>query len=303
MHPQVIGIVNITEDSFSDGGKFLASDAAIVHAEKLLNDGADIVDLGPAASNPDALGVSAEEEMDRIDPVLTALTARNASISIDSFLQATQRFAIGRGAAFLNDTQGFPDPAFYPELASASCKLIVMHAVHGRGRAKRLDAPADGVWDAILSFFDKRICALLSAGVAADRIIVDPGMGWFLSDRPAASLSVLGSLYRLKSAFDLPVLVSVSRKSFLRRIVQKEVSEMGPASLAAELCAATAGADYIRTHDVAALKDGLRVMAAIAAATNSVDAWSPTAHEGIRAACRPNCGENFPGQPQPTGRG
>ena len=129
-----------------------------------------------------------------------------------------QRFAIARGVAFLNDIQGFPDPSFYPELAAASCRLVVMHAVHGRGRAQRVELSADEVWDRIHIFFADRVQALERGGIARERLILDPGMGFFLSSRPEASLRVLAGLDRLKQAFGLPVLVSVSRKSFLRAV-------------------------------------------------------------------------------------
>jgi dihydropteroate synthase type 2 len=267
--PILFGIVNITEDSFSDGGAFLAASAAVAQARKLLADGAEIIDLGPAASNPDALAVPPDEEIRRLDPVITALTELGAQISIDSFLPETQRYALSRGVAFLNDIQGFPDAALYPALASAACKLIVMHSVQRRGSATRRDVPADDMLEHILRFFEQRLGALERAGVARERIIIDPGMGYFLSTRPETSLRVLANLSRLKGAFGLPILVSVSRKSFLRVITGRAAADAGHATLAAEICAALAGADYIRTHDAAALRDGLRVLGALASEEGS----------------------------------
>jgi dihydropteroate synthase len=263
--PRIVGILNVTEDSFSDGGKFLSALAAIVHARKLLADGAEIIDLGPAASNPNAKRVDAEEEIRRLDPVIDALQALDAPVSVDSFLVETQRYAISRGAAFLNDIQGFPHGSFYPELASSTCKLIVMHAVQGAGPARRLAIPAGEIWDRVLRFFEQRLKALVSGGIALDRIILDPGMGYFLSSSPEASLCVLANLSRLKRAFDLPTLVSVSRKSFLRATASQHTAGLGSATIAAELCAALAGANYLRTHDAGALKNALRVVEAIAA--------------------------------------
>src|SRR6516164_8841561 len=127
--PCLFGIVNITEDSFSDGGRYLDPSAAIAHARA----------LGTAASNVDAQPVSAAEEIRRLDPVIAALASEDTQISVDSFLPEVQRFAIDSGVAFLNDIQGFPDPSFYPQLAAASCRLVVMHAVQGRGRAQRME--------------------------------------------------------------------------------------------------------------------------------------------------------------------
>lgn len=262
--PVLFGIVNITEDSFSDGGRFLDPVAAIARARALAAAGAAAIDLGAAASNVDAKPVPPEEEIRRLDPVVAALAADGIPVSVDSFAPPVQRFAIGRGVAYLNDIQGFPDPALYPELAAASCRLVVMHAVQGRGRARRLELSPDEVWRRIHDFFSARIAALTAAGIARERLILDPGMGFFLSSRPEASLRVLAALGELKRAFGLPVLVSVSRKSFLRALTGRDAAaEMGPASLGAELFAAAAGADYIRTHDPGALGDALRIDAAL----------------------------------------
>lgn len=265
--PTLLGIINVTEDSFSDGGRFLDRAAALDHARALAAAGAHIIELGAAASNVDAKPVTAAEEIGRLDPLISALKADATPVSVDSFLPEVQRFAIARGVDFLNDIQGFPDPSRYQELAAARCRLVVMHAVQGRGRAQRLELSADQVWDRISTFFTERIAALEQAGVARERIVIDPGMGFFLSSRPEASLGVLARLGELKRAFDLPVLVSVSRKSFLRVIARKSsAAELGAATLAAELFAAEHGADYIRTHDPGALADGLRVVAALRAA-------------------------------------
>jgi dihydropteroate synthase type 2 len=262
--PCIFGIVNITEDSFSDGGRYLDPAAAIAHARALAGAGADVIDLGAAASNIDAKPVSAAAEIARLDPVIAALAADNIPISVDSCLPEVQRFAITRGAAFLNDIRGFPDPSFYPELAAAGARLVVMHAVQNQGRAQPVELSADEVWDRIHGFFGKRLEALGRAGIARERLILDPGMGFFLSTRPEASLRVLAGFGRLKQEFGLPVLISVSRKSFLRAVTGRPAaSEAGPATLAAELYAAATGADFIRTHDAAALRDGLKIVSAL----------------------------------------
>jgi dihydropteroate synthase type 2 len=262
--PTILGVVNVTEDSFSDGGRFLDTAAALAHARTLMAAGAHIIDVGAAASNVDAKPVAAAEEIRRLDPLLAALAADGTPVSVDSFVPEVQRFAIARGAAFLNDIQGFPDPSYYPALAAARCRLVVMHAVQGRGRAQRLELTADQVWDRVNAFFASRVRALEDAGISRGRLILDPGMGFFLSSRPEASLRVLAGLDRLKQAFGLPVLVSMSRKSFLRAVTGRAgAAELGAATLAAELFAAEQGADYIRTHDPAALADGLKVIAAL----------------------------------------
>jgi dihydropteroate synthase type 2 len=265
--PCLIGIVNITEDSFSDGGRYLDAAAAIAHARALAAAGAAVVDLGAAASNVAAKPVDADEEIRRLEPVIAALAGDGTAVSVDSFRPEVQRFAIARGVAYLNDIQGFPDPALYPALAAAHCRLVVMHAVQGSGRARQLALTPAAVWAHIHEFFMTRLRALEEAGIARDRLILDPGMGFFLSSRPEASLQVLAGLSRLKRDFGLPVLVSVSRKSFLRALTGRTAAELGAATLAAELYAAAAGADFIRTHDPGPLTDGLAVMRALHAAT------------------------------------
>jgi dihydropteroate synthase type 2 len=262
--PKLLGIVNITEDSFSDGGRYLDTAAAIAAARRLVAEGADVIDLGAAASNVAAKPVPPEDEIRRLEPVIAALQADGIAISVDSFAPETQRFALHCGVDFLNDIQGFPNPALYPVLAAARCRLVVMHAVQGRGRAQHVALPAAEIWSRIEEFFAARIAALETGGVSRDRLILDPGMGFFLSSDATASLCVLARLDRLKRRFGVPVLVSVSRKSFLGAVTgHREPGALGPATLAAELYAAAKGADFIRTHDPGALRDALKVMAAL----------------------------------------
>lgn len=264
--PLLVGIVNITADSFSDGGRFLDPAAAIAQARRLAADGADIVELGAAASNVAASPVAPEEEIRRLDPVISALSGSGAALAIDTSAPKTQRFALARGVAYLNDIRGFPDPSVYHDLVAGHCRLVVMHAVEGEDRARRVDLDADAVWQRIEVFFADRVTRLEGAGIARERLILDPGMGLFLSTRPEASLRVLTSFDQLKRRFGLPIMVSVSRKSFLGAITGRAApAERGPATLAAELYAAAHGADYIRTHDPAALRDALAVTAALAA--------------------------------------
>ena len=257
--PILFGIVNITPDSFSDGGQFLRSEDAIAHGRALLDSGADVLDLGPAASSVDATEVGADEEIRRLGPVLQAFEGLADRISIDSYQTEVQRYALRRGVAYLNDIHGFSDPTLYPELAASPCRLVVMHAVQAKGLATRIALSADEVWDSIDDFFGRRIAQLTAAGIDRSRLILDPGMGYFLSSIPDASVEVLAGIARLKRAFGLPVLISVSRKSFLRRLVDKQPNAAGPATLAAELYAAREGVDFIRTHDPAALRDALVV--------------------------------------------
>lgn len=258
MSPVLLGILNITEDSFSDGNKYLDPEAALAHGRALAKHAA-ILDIGAASSNPDAKPVPADVEIARMTPVVAALKDEIA-ISIDSFSPEVQRWALAQRVPYLNDIQGFPFPDIYPELAASETKLIVMHSVQGLGRATRVRVPPEEIYDRIVAFFESRVAALIAAGVARERLILDPGMGLFLGTAREASFTALRRIDDLKRRFDLPVLVSVSRKSFLRRLVGREASEAGPVTLAAELFAARKGADYIRTHDPGALKDALLVL-------------------------------------------
>lgn len=258
MTARVMGIVNITDDSFSDGGRYRDAAVALDYARRLLREGADLVDLGPASSHPDAADVSADEEIARLAPVLAGLEDVRSRVSVDSFRPETQLFAARRGVGILNDIAGFPDPEVQRGLARHSCRLVVMHSVHERGRAQRgRSITIEEVWRSMLSFFRTRIDELTAAGVEPERLILDPGMGLFLGDDPQSSWRVLRGVRFLREVFALPVLVGVSRKGFLKSAV---VGEGGPATtLAAELYAAREGTQYIRTHDPAALASALAV--------------------------------------------
>ncbi len=251
--------MNVTEDSFSDGGRFLAPEAATRHARSLVAEGADWIELGPASSHPDARPVSARDQIERLRPVVEALQDETTPISIDATEPEVLRFALAAGARMLNDVRGFPDPTLHPELAEADARLVVVHSLLALERATRDEASVGQVLDSIDRFFDIRLAELVRAGVSEDRLIIDPGMGFFLGTNPEASVAVLERIGALRTRFGRPIFVSVSRKSFLRAITGRSVESIGAATLAAELHAARAGADYLRTHDVGALHDGLAI--------------------------------------------
>jgi dihydropteroate synthase type 2 len=262
-NPRIVGIVNITADSFSDGGRYLDPAAAVAYARKLRADGADIIELGPAASHPGSAPVSAAQERRRLAPVLEQLAADGIPVSVDSFRSETLRFALAGGAACLNDIHGFGDPGLYPVLAASQCRLVVMHAVQAAGAATRVVTAPAAVWDGICRFFARRLAALQAAGIGRDRLVIDPGLGYFLGSTPGPSLTALAGIRELKDTFGVPVLVSPSRKSFLRVLTGRDIARSGAATLAAEVFAAWQGVDYIRTHDVAAARDALTVLSAI----------------------------------------
>ncbi|WP_250695600.1 dihydropteroate synthase [Escherichia coli] len=193
----VFGILNLTEDSFFDESRRLDPAGAVTAAIEMLRVGSDVVDVGPAASHPDARPVSPADEIRRIAPLLDALSDQMHRVSIDSFQPETQRYALKRGVGYLNDIQGFPDPALYPDIAEADCRLVVMHSAQRDGIATRTGHLST-------RRRARRDCAVLrGAGfrlaterVAADRLILDPGMGFFLSPAPETSLHVLSNLQK-----------------------------------------------------------------------------------------------------------
>jgi dihydropteroate synthase type 2 len=264
--PLVVGIVNITPDSFSDGGLYFAPEKAIAHARSLAASGADVVELGAASSNPDAVPVSAAEELSRLTPVFAQLKQEDCPLAVDSTQPEVQRYALEQGVRYVNDIRGFPTPEMHPFLAASDCKLVVMHSITHGIQAERIANDPVAVYDSIRLFFQQRVAQLVSAGVHRERIILDPGMGFFLSSNPAASLAILARLREIRELFRLPVMISVSRKSFLRNFKPVADCDVGSRTLAAELFAAAQGVDLVRTHDARALAQALDTVRAISVA-------------------------------------
>ena len=188
---------------------------------------------------------------------------------MDSYQREAQRYAIQNGVDYLNDTSGFSDPSFYEELADSECGLILMHSVQRSGKADRRSGALSGIYMQIRNFFEERLERLIQKGIDRERLILDPGMGFFLGSNPELSLHALNKLGELKEYFHLPLMVSVSRKSFLASLSEEssparhDPRERGASTLAAELFAWEMGADYIRTHDVLAFQDAWRVWQAL----------------------------------------
>lgn len=255
----ILGIVNLSAESFADGGHFVDADVAQMKARAMIKTGATAIDLGPSSSHPGEPITPPALEIERLAPVFDALIPEGIPISVDSFHPETQRYAIARGVDFLNDIHGFAHPEFYPELAEAQCRLILMHSVHGVQATQKVVTDPNTILFKIHRFFEERLAALTAAGIRSDRIILDPGMGFFLSSEPEASLVVLQHLASLKKEFGLPILVGVSRKSFIQRITGKVAVDTKAGTLSAELYAAAQGVDWIRTHDVESLSEALLV--------------------------------------------
>nr|WP_245358645.1 dihydropteroate synthase [Kribbella aluminosa] len=215
--PRLVGIVNVAADSFSDGGRFLATEDALAQAWRLLDAGADIIELGAAASHPGAERVSVEEEKRRLADVLDELVAARVPVSVDSFTPQTQLFAAAHGATYLNDIQGFPDPEQYAELPDSGCSHIVVHSVQRRGPATKVRIDAPTVRQGLEQFFRDRLAALQAAGINRERLVVDPGLGYFLSSAPEPSVMVLGGLDEIRARFGLTVEEVVSSRSHRQR--------------------------------------------------------------------------------------
>ena len=260
----IFGIVNLTRDSFSDGGRYLEADRGLAHARALREAGADVLDLGAESTHPDAEDVAAAEELRRLEPVVAELVADGAEVSVDTTKAQVMRRVTALGAAWINDVNGFRDEAAMQAAADAPGHVRFV-AMFSRGlgpRAERPDAGAAGLLDELRRFFDERRAAFEAAGVDPSRVVFDPGMGFFLGREAGPSLTVLKHLASLTDSHG-PLLVSVSRKSFLGEVTGRAVAQRGAATLAAELAAARRGVGYVRTHDVGALRDALAVEAAI----------------------------------------
>ena len=264
----VFGILNVTRDSFSDGGMWLEPWAAIARGRDLHAAGADVIDVGAESTSPGSEQVPAAVEIARLAPVVKALQAASIAVSIDTSKPEVMAAMGLMGVDWLNDVSGFRSEAAVAAAAATNARLVVMFSRSKGPRAEQIDRDADGLLEEIEGFFVQRIAALTRAGVERSRIILDPGMGYFLGTGPESSLCVLRNLPRLRQ-LGFPLLVSVSRKSFLGAISGRPIAERGPVSLAAEIFAAANGADWLRTHDPRALRDGLSIWQALRPAERS----------------------------------
>ena len=256
--PAVMGILNVTPDSFSDGGRFNAPERALDQARRMIAAGADIIDIGAESTRPytGAQPVSAEEELARLRPILAEIIALGVPVSIDSMKAEVVRFALDQGALIANDVWGLQrDPAMAGIVAAHDAPVIVMH-----NRAQ-VDPAIDIMADAI-SFFSRSLEIAAKAGVPAANLVLDPGIGF--GKTPQQSMTMLARLDAL-AHFGLPILVGASRKRFISSVVPSEPDERLGGSIAAHLIAAQRGAKIIRTHDVVETVQALRVASAIEA--------------------------------------
>jgi dihydropteroate synthase len=254
--PAVMGVLNVTPDSFSDGGKFLAPGQALAQAKRLIADGADIIDIGAESTRPygGAQPVSAEMELRRLQPVLAEVVGLGVPVSIDSMKAEVVAWALDQGAAIANDVWGLQrDPGMAAVIAARNAPVIAMH---NRDRAD----PSIDVMQDIAAFFERSLEIAARAGLARENIVLDPGIGFGKTQEQ--SLITLARLDELKS-FGLPLLVGASRKVFIASVSPSEPQQRLGGSIAAHLSATRRGATIIRTHDVAETVQALRVLAAI----------------------------------------
>ncbi len=261
--PRVMGIVNVTPDSFSDGGHHDETRAAIVHCERLVAEGADILDLGGESTRPGAPSVDADREWERLAGVLAAAVTMGVPVSVDTYKPDVMRRALDTGADIINDVQALQQPGAMAVVAGSGAGVCLMHM---RGEpASMMDlARYDDVVAEVEAFLAARAQTARESGIAADRIVLDPGYGF--AKNSAHNLRLLAEQQRL-AGLGHPLLVGWSRKRTLGDITGRAVAERLPASLAAGLRAVSAGARVLRVHDVAATVDALKVWAAVDAAT------------------------------------
>jgi dihydropteroate synthase len=252
----LVGVLNVTPDSFSDGGRFLDPQSAVAHARRLMAEGADILDIGAESTRPygDAVAVPLEEERARLAPVLPAAIALGVPVSIDTLKAPIAAWALDQGAAIVNDVWGLQgDPAMAAVVAEHRVPVIIMH------NRKTADPAIDIISD-VTAFFRRSLDIAARAGIARERIVLDPGIGFGKTpEQSIACIARLGAWHE----FGLPLLVGASRKRFINAVVPSDPSERIGGSLAAHLLAVENGARLIRAHDVGPTAQALAVAAAI----------------------------------------
>jgi dihydropteroate synthase len=253
--PAVMGVLNVTPDSFSDGGQFVAPDRALAQARRMIAEGADIIDIGAESTRPyGAQPASVDEELRRLKPILAEVAALGIPVSIDSMKSQVVAWALDSGAVIANDVWGLQrDPGMAGLLAARHVPVILMH---NRDRA---DADIDIMTD-IAAFFTRSLEIADKAGISRGNIVLDPGIGF--GKTPEQSMTALARLAELR-VFGLPLLVGASRKRFISSVAPSEPHQRLGGSIAAHLVAAQGGARIIRTHDVSETVQALRVAAAI----------------------------------------
>ncbi len=257
--PRIMGIVNVTPDSFSDGGLYASADRAIAHARQLLDQGADLLDIGGESTRPGAPEVPADEEIRRVLPVIEALRDRGVPLSVDTRKPAVMRAVIAAGADMINDIGGFRDPAAIEAVRGSSVAVCVMHMQGEPSTMQQAPVYRDVVQEVAAMLYG-RLTDLSVAGIARERVVLDPGIG-FGKTQPH-NVELLRRLDVL-AALGQPVLIGVSRKSLIGWLTGRDVAERLAGSLAACLAGIEHGARIVRVHDVAQTRDAIAVWTAL----------------------------------------
>lgn len=261
--PRVMGILNVTPDSFSDGGRYTVLDDAFRQAERMVTEGADLLDIGGESTRPGADAVVLDEELERVIPVIEQLRARvDVPLSIDTSKPAVMRAAVEAGAALVNDVSALGADGAVETLVELDVPVCLMH-MQGEPRTMQQAPQYDDVVADIIEYLQARATACEAAGLSRDRLLVDPGFGFGKTlDHNVALLARLDEFARL----GLPVLVGLSRKSMVGALAGRDVGERMPASVAAALLAVQRGARIVRVHDVGPTVDALTIWQAVEAA-------------------------------------
>jgi dihydropteroate synthase len=257
--PLVMGIVNVTPDSFSDGGQHLQRDAAIAHAQQLIAEGADIIDIGGESTRPGAQPVSVQQELDRVLPIIEGLRGAPVPISIDTCKSPVMRAAIAAGVQMVNDINALQDVEAMNAVAAANVAVCLMHK-QGNPKTMQAQPHYQDVTGEVCEFLRDRIAAAEAAGIQLNRIVIDPGFGF--GKTLVHNLTLLCGLEKL-TGLGVPMLVGLSRKSMLGALTGQDVGQRMPASIAAALLAVQRGASIVRVHDVRATIDALKIWNAV----------------------------------------
>ena len=260
--PRVMGILNVTPDSFSDGGRFADLARAVEHGLAMVAAGADIIDVGGESTRPGAQAVSEADEIDRVIPVIAALVAAGIPVSVDTSKAAVISAALSAGASMINDVRALQEPGALLAAASGTAAICLMH-MQGAPRTMQHDPQYTDVVREVRDFLSSRVEACVEAGVARERIAIDPGIGF--GKRFEHNLALLAALPELQQ-LELPVLIGVSRKSMLSKLLGRGVEQRLAGSVAIATAASLAGVGILRVHDVAETVDAIRVAVALKAA-------------------------------------
>lgn len=258
--PRVMGILNVTPDSFSDGGRFMSPDDALQHADRMAGEGADVIDVGGESTRPGAADLPVQEELDRVMPVIESITQRiDVAVSIDTNKPEVMRAAVAAGACMINDVFALRQDGAVEAAAGTTAAVCLMH-MRGKPRTMQDRPEYDSLPGDIIDFLAERVRACRHAGIGAERIVIDPGFGFGKNDQH--NLKILANLDAFR-ALKLPLLVGLSRKRTLGKLTGKEPAERLAAGVAAAVIAVSNGANIVRTHDVGPTVDALVILDAV----------------------------------------